>query len=70
MDIGRVCLKTKGREQGERCVVLEVIDRNFVIVVGPNVKRRRFNMNHIRPLDEAVTLQRNASDEDAIAALG
>ncbi len=70
MDIGRVCLKTKGREQGERCVVLEVIDRNFVIVVGPNVKRRRVNMNHIRPLDEAVTLQRNASDEDAIAALG
>ena len=70
MDIGRVCLKTKGREQGERCVVLEVLDRNFVIIVGPNVKRRRVNMNHIRPLDEAVTLQRNASDEDAIAALG
>ncbi len=70
MDIGRVCLKTKGREMGERCVVIDVIDRNFVIVVGPNVKRRRVNMNHIRPLDEAVDLQRNASDEDAIAALG
>ena len=70
MDIGRVCLKTKGREQGERCVVLDVIDRNFVIVVGPNVKRRRVNMNHIRPLDEAVELQRNATDEEAIAALG
>ncbi len=70
MDIGRVCLKVKGREQGERCVVLDVVDRNFVIVVGPNVKRRRVNMNHIKPLDEAVTLQRNATDEEAIAALG
>ncbi len=70
MDIGRVCLKVKGREQGEKCVVLDVIDRNFVIVVGPNVKRRRVNMNHIIPLDEAVELQRNATDEEAIAALG
>ncbi len=70
MDIGRVCLKVKGREQGERCVVLDVVDRNFVIVVGPNVKRRRVNMNHIRPLDEMVPLQRNATDEEAIAALG
>lgn len=70
MDIGRVCLKVKGREQGEKCVVIDVIDRNFVIVVGPNVKRRRVNMNHILPLDEAVELQRNATDEEAIAALG
>ena len=70
MDIGRVCLKVKGREQGERCVVLDVVDRNFVIVVGPNVKRRRVNMNHIRPLDEVVPLQRNATDEEAITALG
>jgi large subunit ribosomal protein L14e len=70
MDIGRVCLKVKGREQGEKCVVLDVIDRNFVIVVGPNVKRRRVNMNHIIPLDEAVELQKNATDEEAIAALG
>ncbi len=70
MDIGRVCLKAKGREQGERCVVIDVIDRNFVIVVGPNVKRRRVNMNHIIPLEEAVELQRNATDEEAIAALG
>jgi large subunit ribosomal protein L14e len=70
MEIGRVFLKVKGREQGERCVVMDVVDRNFVIVVGPNVKRRRVNMNHIKPLDEAVSLQRNATDEEAIAALG
>lgn len=70
MDIGRVCLKVKGREKGEKCVVLDVIDRNFVIVVGPNVKRRRVNMNHIRPLDSTVSISRNASDEEAVAALG
>ena len=41
MDIGRVCLKVQGRESGQRCVVIDVIDRNYVIVTGPSVKRRR-----------------------------
>lgn len=70
MDIGRVCLKTKGREQGERCVVIDVVDRNFVVIVGPNVKRRRVNMTHIKPLDETVAIQRNATDEEVYTALG
>ena len=70
MDIGRVCLKNQGRESGQRCVVIDVIDRNYVIVTGPAVKRRRVNMNHITPLDETVSIPRNASDEEVISALG
>ena len=70
MDIGRVCLKVQGRESGQRCVVIDVIDRNYVIVTGPSVKRRRVNMNHIMPLAETVSIPRNASDEEVISALG
>ena len=70
MDIGRVCLKVQGREKGKRCVVIDVIDRNFVIVTGPGVKRRRVNMNHIIPLDETISIQRNATDEEVISQLG
>lgn len=69
MDIGRVCIKTQGREAGKKCVVVEVIDRNFVLVTGPEVRRRRVNMNHLKPLDETVDIQRNATDEEAIGAL-
>ena len=69
MDIGRVCLKVQGREKGNKCVVIDVIDRNFVVVTGPKVKRRRVNMNHIQPLAETVNIQRNASDEEVIGAL-
>ena len=36
IDIGRVCEKTQGREKGNRCVIVDVIDRNFVMVIGPN----------------------------------
>ena len=69
MDIGRVCMKTQGREVGKKCVVIDVIDRNFVLVTGPEVRRRRCNMEHLRPLDEKVDIQRNATDEEVIGAL-
>lgn len=69
-DVGRVCLKLKGREAGARCVIVDVIDRNYVVVAGPEVRRRRVNMSHLVPLDEAVRVQRGASDEEVAGALG
>lgn len=69
MDIGRVCVKLRGREQGEKCVIIDVIDRNYVLVTGPNVKRRRVNMNHLQPLDQMLNIQRDASDEEVLGAL-
>ena len=72
MDVGRVCVKLTGREAGSRCVIVDVIDRNYVMVTGPEeltgVRRRRVNLSHLRPLDEAIEISRNASD-DEIAAL-
>ncbi len=74
MDVGRICLKLKGREAAKRCVVVDVIDRNYVIVTGPfeltGVKRRRVNMSHLKPLDEVIEIPRNASDQEIIDILG
>jgi large subunit ribosomal protein L14e len=64
-----VCVKTQGREKGHKCVIIDVIDRNFVVVTGPDVKRRRVNMDHIIPLDETVVIRRNAPDEEVVGAL-
>jgi large subunit ribosomal protein L14e len=50
--------------------VIDIIDRNYVIVTGPNVKRRRVNMNHIQPLDETIVISKNATDEEVISRLG
>jgi len=73
MDVGRVCIKLTGREAGSRCVIVDVIDRNYVVVTGPKertgVKRRRVNMNHLRPLDEVLEISRNASDEEVMCLL-
>jgi len=73
MDVGRICVKLKGREAGSRCVIVDVVDRNYVIVTGPlevtGVRRRRVNMSHLQPLDEVVEISRNASDEEIAATL-
>lgn len=73
MDVGRVCVKLRGREKGSRCVVVDVIDRNYVLVTGPleltGVRRRRVNMSHLRPLDEKLDIGRNASDEEILKLL-
>lgn len=73
MDIGRICLKLRGREAGRRCVIVDVIDRNYVLVTGPNeltgIKRRRVNMNHLEPLSEKIEIGRNASDQEILNIL-
>ena len=72
-DIGRVCIKTLGRDAGKRCVVVDILDKNFVLVTGPKsvtgVRRRRVNMNHLKPLDEVVEIEKGATDEQVIEAL-
>ena len=32
IEVGRVCVKTAGREAGEKCAIVEIIDENFVEV--------------------------------------
>ncbi len=73
VDIGRVCVKTMGREKGKRCIIVDIIDRSFVLVTGPKpvtgVKRRRANVEHLELLDEMVKIPRRASDEEVAEAL-
>ena len=54
IEVGRVCVKTAGREAGEKCAIVEIIDENFVEVIGESVKNRRCNINHLEPLDETI----------------
>ena len=74
LDVGRICIKLTGREAGSRCVIVDVIDRNYVLVTGPQemtgVRRRRVNMSHLKPLDEKVEIARNASDDEILKILG
>ncbi|HID60899.1 MAG TPA: 50S ribosomal protein L14e [Hadesarchaea archaeon] len=64
VDVGRVCVKIAGHEAGRRCVVVEIVDDTFVVVSGPDVKRRRCNISHLEPTDKKLDIPRGASDEE------
>ena len=73
VEVGRICVKIAGREAGRKCIVVDVIDKNFALITGPKqltgVKRRRVNINHIEPTTEKIDIKRGASDEEVMEAL-
>ena len=73
IEVGRLCVKLRGREAGKKCVIVEIIDDNFVLITGPKdvsgVKRRRANINHIEVLPEKIDIEPGASDDAIKAAL-
>ena len=65
IEVGRVCVKIAGREAGEKCAIVEVIDENFVEVVGEAVKNRRCNIAHLEPTEDTIDV---SGDIEAIKA--
>lgn len=68
IEVGKICVKQVGREQGKKCVIVDTMDKSFLLVTGPKsltgVKRRRVNLNHVTILDDKVDFRRGASDEE------
>lgn len=69
LNIGQVCAKTAGKEKGSRCVVIDNVDENFVIIAGIDVKRRRCNVKHLKPLLQRLTIKKNAVDNEVLEAM-
>jgi len=73
IEIGRICVKQVGRENGKKCVVIDLMDKSFVLITGPKkvtgIKRRRANINHLMPLQDKIEVKRGASDEEIVQAL-
>lgn len=70
LEVGRVCVKTAGREAGKFSVVLKKIDEQFVLITGPKlltgVKRRRCNINHLEPTPYTMKIKEGATDKEVI----
>lgn len=73
LEIGRICTKTRGREAGRKCVIVDIVDENSVLVTGPKsltgVRRRRVNIMHIEPLEKKISIQKGASDDEVLRAI-
>ena len=73
IEVGRICVKQLGREQGKKCVIIDLMDKSFILVTGPKklsgVKRRRVNLNHVAPLEDKIEINKGASDEEVTQVL-
>ncbi len=68
-DIGRICVKTMGREAGNYCVIVDIIDKNYLLIDGLKVKRRRVNYNHIEPTTDMIEIKKGAKKKEVEEAI-
>ncbi|MHA2223722.1 MAG: 50S ribosomal protein L14e [Candidatus Hodarchaeales archaeon] len=72
IEVGRVIVKTAGRESLMKAVIVDLIDQNFALISGAGVspvKRRRCNLRHLRTLDLLISIKRGAPDDDISKAI-
>jgi len=65
---GRLCTKLVGRDANKKCVIIKVIDENFVFIDG-QTRRRRCNIKHIEPSNKVLQIKLNADHQEVKRAL-
>lgn len=63
IEIGRLCVKTAGRDAGKKCVIVDILDKRLVLIDG-ETRRRKCNMLHLEPLDTVLKIKKNASHDE------
>ena len=66
-DVGRICVKLAGRDAGQKCVIVEILDDKTVLIDGMT-RRRKCNKLHLEPLTQTLDLRQKASHEDVAKA--
>lgn len=59
MEIGRVCIKTMGRDAGKLCVIIDNLEGNYVMIDG-ETRRRKCNMQHVEPTKKMLDIKKGA----------
>jgi|SRR3989344_7090768 len=67
MKTGQLCVKIAGRDAGRECIIVEVLDDNFVLIDG-NTRRRKCNIDHLEPIGE-LKIKSKAGHEEVIEAM-
>jgi len=68
IEVGRLCVKIAGRDAGRECVIVDVQDKNFVLIDG-NTRRRKCNVDHLELLPSKADVKKGASHEEVVKAL-
>ncbi len=63
IEVGRICIKTAGRDADLKCVIVDILDKNYVLIDG-ETRRRKCNIMHLEPLQETIEIKKEASHEE------
>jgi len=58
-----------GRNAGEYCVVVDRINKNYVLVEGIRIKRTKVNSMHLEPLPKILDIKKNSKSETILKEL-
>ncbi|PLW80465.1 50S ribosomal protein L14e [Candidatus Woesearchaeota archaeon] len=62
-EIGRLCVKIAGRDAGQKCIVIDNLEDNLVLIDGMT-RRRKCNIAHLEPLNEIIKIKKGASEKE------
>jgi large subunit ribosomal protein L14e len=72
IEVGRLCVKQLGRENGKKCVIIDVMDKSFVLVTGPKKVTGQTQASQHKPCHastDKIELKQGASDEEVVQTL-
>jgi large subunit ribosomal protein L14e len=62
LEVGRLVVKTAGRDAMEYGVIVEKIDENYFLVDG-NTRRKKVNKSHIEPVGQVLDIKKGTTEE-------
>ncbi|MBT3582878.1 50S ribosomal protein L14e [Candidatus Woesearchaeota archaeon] len=68
IEVGRLCVKLAGRDAGKECLIVDVIDANYVMIDG-STRRRKCNIDHLELLPKVAKIKKGAASADVAKAL-
>jgi len=67
-EIGRLCIKVVGRDAGKKCIIVDIVDKNTVVVDG-ETRRKKCNIKHIDPFNKVLKIKKNATHQEVVDVL-
>lgn len=68
VEVGDIALKIAGRDAGKLCVVIDVMNNNFVLIDG-ETRKRKCNPKHLEFLNKKIKVRKGATTDDVREAL-
>lgn len=69
LDVGRVCVKVRGRDAGGVCVIVDSPKKGKVLVDGADVRRREIGINDVEPTPTILKVKKGASTDSVVKEL-